>query len=183
MTEVAKRLIDVQEYYKMAEVGILKPNDRVELINGEIIEMSPVGSKHASIVKRLGRMLNLMAKNSVTIGIQDPVRLGKNDEPEPDISVLKYRRDDYSESHPTSGDILILIEVSDSTYEYDKEKKSVLYAKNSIPEYWIFDVKRKRVEVYKESDGEEYLKKEVFDIEGQVEILNQQILIKDIIDG
>lgn len=180
ITEVAKRLINVKEYHKMAEVGILKPTDKVELVHGEIIEMSPVGSKHASIVKRLSRLLNEIAKNGATIGVQDPVVLDISNEPEPDISILKYRADDYSESHPGSEDVLILIEVSDSTYHYDREVKTSLYAKNSIPEFWIIDVQRRRIEVYLSSDGSEYLRREVLGINDKVSVLSQQIAISEI---
>ncbi|MEO1256545.1 MAG: Uma2 family endonuclease, partial [Bacteroidota bacterium] len=113
--EVTKRALSVDEYYKMAQVGILKPSDRVELIQGEIIEMSPVGSKHASIVKRLARMINIWFEDKVTVGVQDPVRLNDESEPEPDISILKYRADDYLYSHPSPEDVLSIIVVSDTS--------------------------------------------------------------------
>ena len=180
MVEVSKRLVDVEEYYKMAEVGILKPADRVELIHGEIIEMSPVGSKHASIVNRLVRILNELLKGNATISSQNPIRLGVNDEPEPDISILKYRADDYSESHPCAADVLALIEVSDTTYQYDKQIKASLYAKNSIPILWIIDLNRTRIEVYKFSDKEEYLKKEVLGVDDKTDMLSEPISVKEI---
>jgi len=94
--EAAKRLTEVTEYYKMAEVGILKPTDKLELINGEIIEKSPIGNKHASIVNRLVRILNELFKVEATIGCQSPVRLSDTNEPVSDISIRKYRKDDYS---------------------------------------------------------------------------------------
>jgi len=182
MIGVAKRLIDVEEYYKMAEAGILKPTDKVELINGEIVEMSPVGSKHASTVNRLVRILNEILKGEATISPQNPVRLGDSNEPEPDIAVLKYRSDDYSESHPSASDVFALIEVSDTTYDFDKEVKAALYAKNRISEYWIIDINRKRIEVYTLSDGEEYLKKNVWGATDKIKILDKQLEVGDIVN-
>ena len=179
--EVAKRAISVDEYYKMAQVGILKPSDKVELIYGEIIEMSPVGSEHASIVNRLARILNERLSEVATLGVQNPVHLDNNSEPEPDIAVLKYRADDYVSSHPQPKDILLIIEVSDTTYQYDKEVKSQLYAKSHIPEYWIIDIERSRIEVYSDSDGLEYLKKEVLYAENNLRLLDKEVSCAEIL--
>ena len=165
----------------MAEVGILKPTDKVELIQGEIIEISPIGSKHASVVKRLSRNLNLMLEGQATIGVQDPIRLDQNNEPEPDISVLKYKSDDYAEEHPNAEDALILIEVSETTLQYDKEVKSNLYAKYLIPILWIIDIKRNRIEVYSDSDGNEFLKKDVFGTAESIDILDKSLAVSEIL--
>src|SRR5690554_7611403 len=111
-TEVVKRLINVEEYYKMAEVGILKPEDRVELINGEIYQMSPIGSRHAAIVDHLAMMLNLLLQHEVIIRVQNPIRINSNNEPEPDIALLKHRPDYYSDAHPTPSEVLAVMEVA-----------------------------------------------------------------------
>ena len=180
MIEVTKKPIDVDEYYKMAEVGILKPTDRVELVHGEIIEISPVGSKHASIVNRLVRILNEQLKDGATISSQNPVRLTSESEPEPDISILNYRADDYSESHPSAKDVITIIEVSDTTYDYNRGVKINLYAENMVPESWIIDINKKRIEMYSKSDGEEYLKKEVKSGDDKIKILDKELSLNEI---
>ncbi len=146
--EVVKRLINVEEYYRMAEVGILKPDDRVELINGEIFERSPIGSRHAAIVDRLARLLNQSLQRKVNVRVQNPVRLDINNEPEPDIAILKYKADDYSSAHPVPSDVLAIIEVADSSVRFDREVKAPLYAGNAISEYWIIDMDNNRIEVF-----------------------------------
>jgi Uma2 family endonuclease len=147
-TEVSKWLINVDEYYKMAEVGILKPDDRLELINGEIFKMSPIGSKHAAIVDRLARILNHLLQSEVIIRVQNPLSFDINSEPEPDISILKYKSDDYASGHPVAADVLAIIEVAGSSIRFDKEVKAPLYALHSIPEYWIIDLENNRIEVH-----------------------------------
>lgn len=175
VTEVAKRLINVDEYYKMAEVGILKPGDRVELIHGEIYEMSPVGSKHASVVKRLARVLNELFSSQAVIGIQDPVRLDLQNEPEPDISILRHRSDDYASKHPEPNDVLAIIEVSDSTINYDREVKKPLYASCGIPVYWIIDVKNGLIEVYLNPDGSTYSEQHIYASGDRIPLLDKAI--------
>ncbi|SHM99211.1 Endonuclease, Uma2 family (restriction endonuclease fold) [Cyclobacterium lianum] len=147
-TEVVKRLINVDEYHKMAEMGILKPDDRLELIQGEIYEMSPIGSKHAGIVNKLAGLLNELFKNKAVTGVQNPVQIDDRNEPEPDISLLKYRSDYYSSAHPVPADVLAIIEVSDASIRFDKDVKLPLYATHRIPEYWIIDLESNRIEVY-----------------------------------
>ncbi|MEM6816099.1 MAG: Uma2 family endonuclease [Bacteroidota bacterium] len=119
-------------------------------------------------------------KKKATISAENPVRLDKNNEPAPDVSILKFRTDDYSEHHPIPEDVLILIEVTGTTYDYDKTRKSFLYAKYLIPEYWIIDIKRKRIEVYSDIDEEEYLQKKVVGIKDEVDLLNNKLLMSNI---
>ncbi|MEL6254922.1 MAG: Uma2 family endonuclease [Bacteroidota bacterium] len=144
----ARRLINVEEYHLMAEVGILKREDRVELIQGEIFTMSPIGSKHAGHVNKLSHLLVSNLKDMAIVSTQNPVRLNDFSEPEPDISVLKFREDFYSESHPTPDEILLLIEVADSSLEYDRQMKLPNYALAMIPICWIVDLENRQVEVY-----------------------------------
>ncbi|MEQ9301285.1 MAG: Uma2 family endonuclease [Cyclobacteriaceae bacterium] len=175
MIEVAKRLINREEYYKMAEVGILKSSDHVELINGEIIEMSPIGSRHAGAVRRMGRILTRYLNESVDISIQSPIVLNDLSEPEPDIAILKFRADDYTESHPTAADIEYIIEVANTTLAYDLGVKSNLYAQASIPIYWVVDLERLEVTVYSNIFEGHYSKSEVLSTADEIEFLGSKI--------
>jgi len=180
VVEVTKRLVNVDEYYKMAEVGILKPTDHVELIYGEIYEMSPIGSKHASVVKSLARLFNKLFENEYTIGIQDPVRLNQESEPEPDISILKYRDDYYANAHPVPNDILAIIEVADSTIKYDKKVKAPLYAYHSIPVYWIIDIENGVIEVLTNPIGDKYDDKKVYHSGDELILIEKKIEFNEI---
>jgi Uma2 family endonuclease len=180
-TEVMKRLINVDEYYKMAEVGILKPGDRVELINGEIYEMSPIGSRHGSVVKKLAMILNEIFKGEAVIGIQDPVRLDESNEPEPDISILKYRADFYSQAHPGAHDILAIIEVADSSLRHDKQVKMPLYANYGIPAYWIIEIATKQITVHLDPVGNSYSSQRVYGIGDEIALLGKTIVVGDLL--
>lgn len=181
MAEVAKRLINVDEYHKMASAGILTPDDRVELIHGEIFEMSPIGSKHGAVVKKINSLLNKLFDNEVLIGIQDPVRIDEKNEPEPDVSILKNKPDYYSSAHPGAEDILCIIEVSDSSIVYDREVKGSIYATANIPEYWIIDIDKKLIEVYTDPVKNAYSSKKVCDNSMQITLLNKVIKAKDLL--
>jgi len=182
-TEVLKRLLNVDEYYQMAEAGILKPDDRVELIHGEIYEMSPIGSKHAAIVNRLARLLNKILEQSVSIGIQSPIRLSQVDEPEPDISIAKYKADDYLSSLPNAEDVLLLIEVADSSIQYDRTTKKPLYASHGIPEYWIIDIENEIIEVYQKPINSDYTKNKSLQKGDSVQLLDRALKVADIFPG
>jgi len=143
--------LDVDAYYKMAEAGILERAARVELIDGEIIDMPATGSPHAAIVKRLNRLFTHAAPvGSALVGVQDPVRLDTFNEPEPDLMLLRPRHDDYRASHPSAADVLLLVEVSDSSLTYDRGTKLPLYARFGVPEVWIVDVAAAAVEVFRQ---------------------------------
>ena len=149
-----KRLLSVKEYHKMGEVGILTPDDRVELINGEIIKMSPLNSKHTSHVKRITALFYKMLNEQATISVQDPIVLNEFSEPEPDIAILKFREDFYAEKHPTAQDAILLIEVADSTLDTDKRIKMPLYAQAGVNELWIINLPENKIEVFKDlKDG------------------------------
>jgi Uma2 family endonuclease len=135
-----KRLFSVSEYYKMAEAGILTEEDRVELIEGEIRPMSPIGPRHAGGVKRLTLLLNRIPDFDSIVSVQDPIRLNDLSEPVPDLVLLKYREDIYARSHPTPSEIYLVIEISDTSVGYDREVKAFLYAQSEIPEYWLVNL-------------------------------------------
>ena len=143
-----KRLINIEEYHKMAEAGILNSHDKVELINGEIIHMSPIGSKHQSVVDKLTYLFNRGLQDKAIIRVQGPIQIKDWSEPEPDITLLKTKSDFYSKQHPKSKDIYLVVEVADSSLEFDKEVKLPIYAKAKIKEYWIVNLIDNQIEIY-----------------------------------
>ena len=147
---VIHRKFTVEQYHQMVETGILTENDRVELIRGEIIEMSPIGRKHAAHVKRLTELFFLRLAQAVTIGVQDPVELDDTSEPQPDVALLRRRADFYLARHPQPQDIFLLVEVADTTVEFDRDVKIPLYAEDGIVEAWLVDINQECVEVYTE---------------------------------
>jgi len=153
---LSRRPITVDEYHHMGEVGILTRDDRVELIEGQIIQMAPIGSPHAGNVNRLNRLLFLALGDRAVLSVQCPVRLSLILEPVPDFSILKPKANDYADALPTAADVLLLIEVSDTSLAYDRGVKARLYAKHGIGEYWIVDVKARSVVVHREPAGQGY---------------------------
>ncbi len=137
----------VDDYEKMIHLGVLTENQKVELIRGEIVSKMPIGDPHAACVKRLTRLFYSVAANLATISVQDPIRLADS-EPEPDIVLCTQRPDDYVTGKPQSADIRLIIEVADSSLEFDREVKAPLYAENGIPEYWIVNLIDGCVEVF-----------------------------------
>src|SRR5690606_21285958 len=137
--------LTVHDYHRMAEVGLLSPGDRTEVIEGEIVDMPPIGSAHADVVTLLTRRLIEAVDESVDIRVQQPVRFMPRSEPQPDIAVVRHKAEGYRHSHPTGHDVLLLIEVSDTTLRYDVTRKARLYATHGIPEYWVVDLTRRRI--------------------------------------
>ena len=131
------RKFTVEEYYRMAEVGILGPDERVQLIEGEIIVMPPAGPGHADNVDEFNEVLAQYAPGRFRISIKNPVRLNDGSEPEPDVALLRRRPEGYGAAHPTPADVLLIIEVADSSLEYDRQVKAHVYGRASIPETWV----------------------------------------------
>jgi Uma2 family endonuclease len=146
----------VAEYHRMAEVGLLNEDSRVELIDGEIIEMAPIGSAHGGNVNRFIRLFSKVVGDKAIVAAQNPVVLSGYAEPQPDISILRWRADDYEQSNPHPEDVLLLIEVSDSTLRYDRDVKIPLYAKNGVPEVWLLDIQNRQLEIYREPINGQY---------------------------
>lgn len=158
MAEPLKRLFTRDEYYAMAEAGILKPEDRVELIEGEIYQMTPIGNPHAGCVNRLVRRFSaLTAADRAVLSPQNPVNLTDISEPQPDITLLRFRDDFYGDGHPTPEDVLLLVEVADSI-GFDRHTKIPLYARCDIPEAWLVDLKKEILEVYRDPTPAGYRK-------------------------
>lgn len=152
----ATRRFNVHEYYQMAAAGILMEDDRVELIEGEIVEMAPIGSRHAACVDRLTRLFSSQVGDAAIVHVQNPVRLDDHSEPEPDLALLKPRTDFYASAHPAPEDVLLLVEVADTSVGYDRSVKVPLYARAAIPVFWLVDLEREQVDVMQESTSDGY---------------------------
>jgi Uma2 family endonuclease len=148
--------ITVYEYHRMAEAGVFPPGVRVELIEGVIYEMPPIGSRHASIVNRLNALLGRAVGNRAIVSCQQPVQLGQVSEPQPDLALLAPRDDFYEYHLPTAADTLLLIEVSDTTLPTDRHTKLPLYAQHGIPEFWLIDVDDRRLHVFRNPTSTTY---------------------------
>jgi Uma2 family endonuclease len=147
------RLFTVDEYYRMAEVGILREDERVELIEGEILKLGRTSPWHASRTDRLVRLFILRLRDATQVHIKNPVRLSSRSEPVPDLALLRRhpdRVDPYRSAHPTPADILLLVEVADSSIEYDLGRKARLYARHGIPELWVLDQRGDRLVVHRD---------------------------------
>ncbi len=153
--ELVRKRFTVHDYHRMAEVGIFDGDQRVELIDGEIVQMAARGAKHASYVNRLTLYAVTELGRTHIVSIQNSVRLADFHEPTPDLMVLRLR-DDYDDHLPTAADVLLLIEVSDSTLRYDRKVKLPLYAQAGIPEVWIVDVNGQRLTRYSQPSGDSY---------------------------
>ena len=146
----------VDDFDRMAQAGILDENSRVELIDGDVIAMSPLGPNHAGEVSRLDRLFQRSVEDQAIVWVQNPVRLNQRSEPQPDLTLLRARDDFYRTAHPGPADVLLLIEVMDSSASYDRGTKLGLYAREGIVEVWLIDLNGDRVEVYRRPDGERY---------------------------
>lgn len=155
-TTVSRRRFTIAEYYAMAKAGILHADDRVELIEGEVVQMSPINALHAGHVKRVNQLFTSRLGKRVTLSVQDPVHLGDDSEPQPDIALLKPRADFYEQSHPTPDDVLLIVEISDTTVEYDREVKAPLYARHRIQELWLVNLPEGQLEVYRDPGPKGY---------------------------
>ncbi|MBA3246596.1 MAG: Uma2 family endonuclease [Pyrinomonadaceae bacterium] len=154
--QFARRWFSVGEYQRMAETGILTEDDRVELIEGEIIEMSPIGNRHAACVKRLNALLSRQLGQSAIVSVQDPIYLNDFSEPEPDIALLLPREDFYEQELPAASDVLLLVEVADTSIDYDRNKKLPLYARAGIPEMWLVDLSAHTITIYAQPLNSQY---------------------------
>ena len=165
-TQIQRRAFTVDEYHAMAEAGILTREDRVELLDGEIIAMVPIGSRRASCVDSLSELLFEGLQGRAILRVQGPVRLDAASEPQPDLMLLKRR--DYSRSHPGPDDALLLIEVSDTTIDFDRNEKLPIYARSGIPEVWIVNLDARSVEVYSAPVNGEYAESRLIGTDGSL---------------
>jgi Uma2 family endonuclease len=143
------RLLTIQEYHRMAEAGIFHPEERLELIAGQIIRMSAKGTAHESAITRTERLLRQRLGEQVLLRLQSPIQLDDYSEPEPDIAVVMPNPLDYDDHHPRPEEVFLLIEVADSSLKYDREVKALAYAKSGIADYWILNVNQRKLHVYR----------------------------------
>lgn len=153
--QVTRRKFTVEEYHLLARAGILKEDDRVELLEGEIVEMSPIGSRHAACVDRLNRVFSRLGERTI-VRVQSPLRLGDLAEPQPDLALLRPRSDFYATAHPGPEDVLLVVEVAETSSDYDRQIKIPFYARWGIPEAWLVDLEQDHVEVYRDPSPDGY---------------------------
>src|SRR2546422_9417382 len=151
-----RRLFTRQEYLRVAEVGILKPTERVELIRGEIVEMSPIGRRHQAFVANLNQLLTLRIAGRAIVSVQNPVVIADDTEPEPALKIIRRRSVPYKDLEAHGNDVLLLIEVSETSLSYDRSTKLRLYAEAGIAEYWVVDCSAESVEVHRAPDASGY---------------------------
>ena len=154
---VQKKMFNVAEYEQMGLSGILAEDDRVELIEGEIIEMSPIGERHAACVKRLiDLFLQLQSQKAVVMSVQDPIHLDEYSEPQPDFALVKPRVDFYEKQKPGPNDVFLIVEVADSSLDYDRALKIPLYARHGIPEVWLLNLLNNSIDVHRNPSSTGY---------------------------
>ncbi|WP_234553660.1 Uma2 family endonuclease [Thermus caliditerrae] len=150
------RRFSAEEYHRLAQAGVLQEDEPVELIRGEILEMSPIGSRHAAVVNRLARFFIRALEDEALVSVQNPLRLGPDSEPQPDLALLRPKEDDYATRLPQEQDVLLLVEVAEASLAYDLEVKLPLYASHGIPEVWVVDLGQGRVRVFRNPKGRAY---------------------------
>ena len=146
--QIVRRHFNITEYYRMAAAGVFSEDDRVELIEGEIVEMNPIGSRHAACVGRLTKLLERLTGDRSIVWVQNPVQVNDYSEPLPDVTLLKPRDDFYAQANPQAADVLLIIEVADSSVEYDRDIKIPLYAQAGIAEVWLINLPKETIEIY-----------------------------------
>ena len=151
-----RRRFSVDEYYKMVEAGILSEDNRVELIRGEIVNMTPIGVRHALCVDELTIYFTKHLPDNVRVRVQNPIRLDVDSEVQPDVTLLRLRDYSKDQQHPGPEDVLLVIEVSDTTLRWDRREKVPLYASAGIPEVWIVNLQQDRIEVYSQPEAGTY---------------------------
>jgi Uma2 family endonuclease len=156
-TQVLKRLFSVDEFHQMAEAGVFGEDDRLELLDGEIVQMTPIGSRHSGCVDRLNHLFWERCRASAIVHVQNPLVLSEGTEFYPDIALLQRRADFYSESHPRPGEVLLVVEVADTTGDYDRRIKVPRYAHAGVPEVWVVDLPARAIDVYRQAEGNRYL--------------------------
>jgi len=153
---LTRRRFTVDEYSRMADAGIFSEDDRVELIDGAVVDMIPIGALHAGVIIRLNHLLSRLVGDRAMISPQNPLRLSDFSEPLPDVMLLRPRQDFYTSAHPGPGDVLLLVEVADSSVDYDRSVKVPLYTRHRVPEVWVIDLQRHLVEIYSDPAPDGY---------------------------
>jgi Uma2 family endonuclease len=160
---VSRHRLTVADFRRMGEVGILGPDDRVELIAGEIIDMSPIRSLHAALGRAIATALTHHIREQALLAIQDPLALDDTSQPQPDLAILRPRADFYAAAHPGPADVLLVIEVADTTLAFDLDVKVPLYAAAGVPEAWVIEAASRRTHVFRRPDGGRYAERHVIE--------------------
>ncbi|MDM8558433.1 Uma2 family endonuclease [Candidatus Parabeggiatoa sp. HSG14] len=155
-TSSTKYPLTTTHFQKMIKTGIFEEDEHIELINGELIAMAPIGPEHSSKIRRLNHQFSQAVGDLAQVDIQNPITLNDHSEPEPDLALLCPSDDFYETANPTAKDVLLLVEVADSFLNYDKKTKIPLYASQGIPEVWLINVPKKQVEIYRNPSPEGY---------------------------
>ncbi|MBM3128340.1 MAG: Uma2 family endonuclease [Chloroflexi bacterium] len=156
VTHIVRRLFTTDDYHRMLQNGVLTEDDRVELIEGEVLAMSPIGSRHAACVKRLNRLLARGVGTRAIVSVQDPIHLSARSEPQPDLALLQPRNDFYVDAHPEPEDVLLVIEVAESSQDFDRATKIPLYAQAGISEVWLVDLASDCIQTYSQPSARGY---------------------------
>lgn len=153
--QLSRRLFTAEEYHRMANAGIFSEDDRVELLEGEIVEMTPIGSRHAACVARLTALFSRVQEKCI-VWVQNPIRMEEHSEPQPDLALLRPQPDFYAQEHPRAHDVLLVVEVAETSTDYDRAVKIPIYARAGIPEVWLVDNQKRIVEIYLKPSSEGY---------------------------
>ncbi len=178
------RLLSVYDYHRMVEASVLAPDERVELIAGQLYKMAAKGTAHSAAVTRIERVLKARLGNRVLLRFQDPIQLDDYSEPEPDVAVVKVNPLDYEDHHPTKSEVYWLIEVADSTLKRDRELKAPVYAQSGIEDYWILDVNQRRLYVFRAPTAAGYASEVVlaeFDVISPLAFADCQITVGELL--
>jgi Uma2 family endonuclease len=168
---IMRRRITVEEYEVMYEAGVFKPDEQLELINGEILKVAPMNAPHMAHVARLSRIFIETLGRKATVFTQLPVVLSEDSEPEPDLSILRWRSDDYFSAKPSAQDVYAIIEVASTSLVYDRRVKLPLYARAGVPEVWIVKVQERELEVYRNPKGEDYAERQILQPTDRISLL------------
>jgi Uma2 family endonuclease len=156
VVEITRRRFTADDYQRMGRAGILSRADRVELIDGEIVAMAPIGPRHCAAVDRANRTMVMLVGDRAIVRVQGSVRLDVFHEPEPDLVLLRPRKDFYASAHPGPSDILLIVEIAESSLEYDRRVKAPMYARLGVPEYWLADLVAEDLSCYSRPEGGAY---------------------------
>ncbi len=169
--------VTVTAFHRMAEVGILDPKQRTELIDARMIAMSRIESEHADWGNRLNRLFSRALPDEITVSVQNPLYLDEQNEPRPDLMLLSPRERPYREAHPRAEDVLLVVEIADSSLQYDSQVKAPLYARFGVAELWVLDVRGDRLAIYREPEGGEYRDRTEVDVGEMVLVAGVEVLL------
>lgn len=182
-TLLSERLLTLDEYHRMIEVGILGEDDHLELLAGKLVLMSPIGSRHSTAVNRLAKILIKAVPSGLEVSTQNPIQIPNHSEPEPDLAILQGSFDTFATRHPLPVEVLLVVEVADTTLEKDQKVKLPLYAAAGIPTYWIVDLENRQIQVHTAPQNELYAQRRLYEATDNIHlpILSIDIAVSDII--